>query len=351
MKKLLLASAIAALTITAAHAAPTVYGKAFLTLDVRDGDDNSPAKNSRSQLNSNASRIGLKGSEALTANTDVVYQLEYRVDVDRDAARNFESRDTYLGLANKKFGTLVAGRLTTIDDYVNYTNVTTGGVIGGDDVLASVSGERANNAFAYFSPEYNGVQLMAMYALDEIKGDDATENDTAGRDAWGVAAKYEPTTMPLKVGASYLQAGQSERNVALFDKTARISAAYAFTPAITGAAQYQFTDFKSGYTLNNVNYDKKESAIAVSGSYKVAQTPWTAYAQYDFVDNALGVKDYEKQRFVVGGKYAFNQNTTGHIYGGYLKDKKAPTQVTNAVIAGTHSYDSYGIGAGLEYKF
>ena len=33
MKKIALASAIALASITAAHAAPTVYGKAFLTLD------------------------------------------------------------------------------------------------------------------------------------------------------------------------------------------------------------------------------------------------------------------------------------------------------------------------------
>lgn len=353
MKKLLLASAIAALTITAAHAAPTVYGKVYVTLDVNDGNDiaknkvNSQGKHTldtRTKLNSNASRIGVKGSEALTANTDVVYQLEYRLDTDRAGDRNFEARDTYLGLANKRFGTLVAGRLTTIDDYVNYANVTTGGVIGGDDVLASVSGPRANNAFAYFSPEYNGVQLMAMYALDENRStnESAVErilrNDTLNRDAWGVAAKYEPTTMPLKVGASYLQAGQNTGkyvNNADFDKAARVSAAYAFTPAITGAVQYQITDLKKAAN------SKKENAITVSGSYKVAQTPWTAYGQLDFVDNYKGTKDAERQRLVLGGKYAFNQNTTGHIYSGYLKDK----------VEGSKDANAYGIGAGLEYKF
>lgn len=38
MKKLVLATAVAALSVTAAQAAPTVYGKAFLTLDLKDGD-------------------------------------------------------------------------------------------------------------------------------------------------------------------------------------------------------------------------------------------------------------------------------------------------------------------------
>ena len=72
MKKLLLATAVAALSVSAAHAAPTVYGKALVTVDYSDFDDESTTK-----LNSTASRIGFKGAEALTANTDLVYQLEY----------------------------------------------------------------------------------------------------------------------------------------------------------------------------------------------------------------------------------------------------------------------------------
>ena len=324
MKKLLLASAVAALSITAAQAAPTVYGKAFLTLDVQDGDDNSPDYDSRTQLNSNASRIGVKGSEALTQNTDLVYQLEYRVDIDSDAARNWESRDTYLGLANKQYGTLVAGRLTTIDDYVDYANVTAGGPVGGDNVLASFNAERANNAFAYFSPERNGLQFMGMYALDENK-----PTDNLNGDAFGVGVKYEPTNAPYKVGATYIKASQKANEDNL--QAIRVSGAYAASPALTLGGLYQNTDYST---------DDNENAFTASANYKVAQTPWTTYGQLDFVDNVAGVKDSEKQRVAVGGKYAFNKATTGHVYGAYLKRE----------IAGVDA-DAYGIGGGIEYKF
>ncbi|MDO4440999.1 MAG: porin [Moraxella sp.] len=336
MKKLLLASAVAALSITAAQAAPQVYGKAYLTLDIADGDDNSAYKDSRTQLNSNASRIGLKGSEALTQNTDLIYQLEYRVDIDSNAARNWESRDTYLGLANKQYGTLVAGRLTAIDDYVNYANVTTGGVVGGDKVLASFDAPRANNAFAYFSPERNGLQFMGMYVLDEDKTDVSKTlsnaggaaarqaNDSLGRDAFGVGAKYEPANAPYKVGATYIQAGDAV-------KAARVSGSYAVSPALTAGALYQHTD----YNTNN-----NENAVTLSANYKVANTPWTTYGQLDFVDNLGGVNNSEAQRIAVGGKYAFNKATTGHIYGAFLQRE----------VAGVDA-DAYGIGGGIEYKF
>lgn len=351
MKKLLLASAVAALSITAAQAAPTVYGKVYLTLDLQDGNKNSSSKDSRSQLKSNASRLGIKGSENLTANTDLVYQLEYRLDVDTHGKRNWESRDTYLGLAHKQYGTLVAGRLSAIDGYVDYANVATGGVVGGSGVLASFDAERANNTFAYFSPEYNGVQFMGMYTMDEMKKPSVTKklevqpngtvkevdvidvtgggNDSFGRDVWGVGAKYEPENAPVKAGVSYIQAGDF--------KAARLSGAYAVNPALTAGALYQYT--KHGKDSKN------ESAFTVSANYKVAQTPWTAYGQIDVVDNAGGDKNHDKQRLVVGGKYAFNKNTTGHVYSGYLKDKVKTG--TGAKV----NADSYGIGGGIEYKF
>ncbi|KDN24756.1 outer membrane porin M35 [Moraxella bovoculi 237] len=331
MKKLLLASAVAALSITAVQAAPTVYGKAFLTLDVQDGNSNSAAKDSRTQLNSNSSRIGLKGSEALTNNTNLLYQLEYGVKVD-DNSTQFKSRDTYLGLANKQYGTLVAGRLTAIDDYVNYANEAQGGVIGGNGVLASFDAPRANNTFAYFSPERNGLQFMGMYALDENKS-----TDNLNGDAFGVGVKYEPTNAPYKVGATYIkasQAGAKDNNL----QAIRVSGAYAASPVLTLGGLYQHTDRST---------DDNENAFTASANYKVAQTPWTTYGQLDFVDNYEGKKDAEVFRTVVGGKYVFNKATTGHIYGAYQRSEGTNLKAD----ADGNKANAYGIGGGIEYKF
>ncbi|MDO5651380.1 MAG: porin [Moraxella sp.] len=353
MKKLLLASAVAALSITAAQAAPTVYGKAFLTLDINEGDTKTTnvatgevtktSDRGRSQLNSVASRIGFKGSEALTANTDLVYQLEYRLDVDKDAARNFESRDTYLGLSNKQYGTLVAGRLSAIDDYIQYAKVVKGGVLGGDDSLARISAPRANNTFAYFTPSYNGLQGMAMYTLDENNS-----SDNLGGDAWGVGVKYEPSDMPLKAGLTYIQANQLG---AAKDTTTlgggenanliRLSGAYGITPELTIGGQYQLSDFN---TADN------ENAFMLSGKYKLAQTPWSVYSQVDYVDSYAGLKDSERTRLAVGATYDFNKATTGHIYGAYLKEDSSNATSTTAATTKV-KFDGVGIGGGIEYKF
>lgn len=342
MKKLFLASAVAALSVTAAQAAPTVYGKAFLTLDY--------VQDERTELNSNTSRIGVKGAEALTANTDLLYQLEYGVDVDADdnGKGQFYSRDTFIGLSNKQYGTFLAGRLSAIDGMVDYANVSEGGVLGGDAVQASFDAPRANNALAYVSPSYNGLTFLGMYVLDE-NSDTITKNvqhsvmapgttpgaaptatgdyveiaettvgtDTLGRDAFGVGAKYEPNGANYRAGATYIQAGNF--------KAIRVSGAYDLSQATTVGALYQ-----------NTKYAETENAVALSVEHKYAQTPWTVYGQLDLVDNHGGTKDAEWKRLVAGGKYGFNKATTGHIYTAVGDDGDDTT---------------FGIGAGIEYKF
>lgn len=367
MKKLLLATAVAALSVSAANAAPTVYGKAFLTADYTDlsyddgvgvtfangsdtpletftykGNDDSSTK-----LNSNASRIGIKGGEPLTANTDLLYQLEYRVDIDSDKQRNWESRDTYLGLANKQYGTFLAGRLTAIDDSVNYANVTQGGVIGGDDVLASFGAPRVNNAFAYVSPSYNGMNFLAMYGTDGDQDENSLPNG-----GWGVGVKYEPAAQPFRAGVSYIHATD------VVESATRVSGAYDINPALTVGALYQLTDY---------NTDNNENAFTLSAEHKTA-TPWTVYGQADLVNNYAGVEDSKLSRYVVGGKYAFNKATTGHIYGGYIKGDDmvtvsddyayslpatatTPATTISAYDVMVGDYDGFGVGAGIEYKF
>ena len=330
MKKLLLATAIAALSVSAANAAPTVYGKAFLTLDLveADVDVSGPGgsvsinEDERTSLNSNASRIGLKGSEALTANTDLLYQLEYGIDVDANSDQ-FYSRDTYLGLQNAQYGKVIAGRLTAIDDYVNFANVTQGGVLGGDNVLASFDAPRVNNSFAYFTPSYGNMQFMAMYGLDE-------DNFVDEQNIAGVAGKY--AMGPMNAGLSYIQA--SGDVIGDFKKAIRVSGNYAVNPALTVGALYQNTD---------LNTDDNENAFTLSGEMATA-TPWTAYAQADVVSNFGGSSDGDALRAVVGGKYAINKATTGHVYGAYLNEEFDDGTLKE-------EYDGFGIGGGLEYKF
>ncbi|PIE47556.1 MAG: porin [Gammaproteobacteria bacterium] len=312
MKKLLLTTAIAALSVTAAQAAPTVYGKAGVKVQYQEDGDVT--------LDTNTTRFGLTGSEAITANTDFVYKAEFGFDIDsdgNDGEVDFKQRDTYVGLANDQMGTVVAGRLTAIDDVINFTNPSEYKDAG---VLGSFDGGRLNNAMAYFSPDMDGVQLMAMYKMTD-SDDGAEDNDGDLSGSYGVGAKYEKG--PLAAGITYIKADDG----ADWDDI-RVSGAYDLTNNFTLSGLYQVIDFDGA--------DEKENAYIVAGEYDVPGSKWTVYGEYDGVTNAGGVEDADADVYSVGGDYAFTQATKGQVFLG---------------LTDTGDDESVGGGVGIVHKF
>ncbi len=315
MKKLLLTTAIAALSVTAAQAAPTVYGKAGVKVQYQEDGDVT--------LDTNTTRFGLTGSEAITANTDFVYKAEFGFDIDEGQGDDkdkvdFVQRDTYVGLANDQMGTLVAGRLTAIDDVINFTDPSE---YKDAKVIASFDGDRLNNAMAYFSPDMGGVQLMAMYKMtDSNDGAEDQKGDLSG--SYGVGAKYEKG--PLAAGITYIKADDG----ADWDDI-RVSGAYDLTNNFTLSGLYQAIDF-------NEKGKEDEQAYIVAGEYDVPASKWSVYGQYNGVTNLGGVEDADADVYSVGGDYAFTQATKGQVFLG---------------LTDTDDDDSVGGGVGIVHKF
>ncbi|ATR78139.1 porin [Moraxella osloensis] len=344
MKKLLLATAVATLSVSAAHAAPTVFGKVFLTADYTDinYDDNyranatatsAPNDESTVKLNSNASRIGFKGSEELTDTVNLVYHLDYIVSPDDGNFTQFISRDTYIGLAHNTLGTVLAGRLNTpfrlakgnADVFnANYStlSIDNAGPLG----YFNLGEYRANNMVAYQSPTIVSmpVTFTAAVSLSEVDKDTDKPNTEKDEGANGYSA-----SLVYDQNGVYLAAGY-DNNMNVEDTAWRLAGTVDMgkmnmVQGLTLGALYQNAD------LFNVNDDAKTWLI--SGKYAIANTPWTAKAQYintDFGDN-------DSSEVAVGGEYAFNKATTGHIYAGQI------------------SRDNYKddtiVGTGIEYKF
>lgn len=109
MKKALLPLAIAALLPISAFADVTVYGKANVSFQSADeGGD------SVTELVSNASRIGLKGSEDLGNGLKAIYRFEYETQIDDGdkGGETFTQRNIYVGLQGG-FGQVIAGKFDT----------------------------------------------------------------------------------------------------------------------------------------------------------------------------------------------------------------------------------------------
>src|SRR5690606_30133405 len=148
------------------------------------------------QINSNSSRLGFKGSEAITANTDVIYQYEVGINIDGNEGDNnniaFKSRDTFLGLKNDSYGEFRFGRNQSTTDYVNNVLVSDAYF----DNLGSFMADsgRVNNSVVWLAPKYQGLplQIAAMYAADEsFVGEDEEESRDNG---FGVSAMFDQGT-------------------------------------------------------------------------------------------------------------------------------------------------------------
>ena len=331
MKKLLLATAIAALSVSAAQAAPTVYGKAFVTVDYEDIERNVGEDEDSLQINSHASRIGFKGSEAMTANTDVIYQLEYGINIDgtdSDGDRTFKSRDTFLGLNNKNFGEFRFGRNQSSLDRINNAIAADGGYwdnLGNADNM--VDSGRIDDSMIWTAPKYQGMPLefSAMYAASEDNGNDG----------WGAALMFDQGTgftagvaydKDLNLGNNYVATGDIIRGTATVDLSK-----FASVPVTLGAL-YQVADID--------NTDKKEKGFVVSAAMGLQNfaKPATVYAQYNNTSNLRGLDGIDTDQIVVGGKYFYQPNMIMHAYAGQndndLNDK-----------------ETLAIGGGLEYLF
>lgn len=342
MKKLLLATAVAALSVSAANAAPTVYGKAFLhadyvnaEIDFPAGADFADADEDSVQINSTGSKIGLKGSEALTANSDVIYQLEYSIDVDGDRG-TLNARDTYLGIANKDYGQFRFGRNYSVTDYINNVSRNEGywdnignSTLNDDDNLANAltltDGVRINNSVVWIAPKYNDLplELALQYGADESFSDE-------GDSGFGASLMFDQNT-GFTAGIAYDK--DMSINGDILRGTASVDLGKFVAYPITLSGLYQQADFDG---LD------EEDAFVISADMMLPNfaRPMQAYIQYDKTDNIGGLNNFDSDQLVVGGKYEYKSNMIAHGYAGY----------NSADLDGVDA-DVIAIGGGLEYLF
>ena len=350
MKKIAIASAIALASITAAHAAPTVYGKVLLTGEYTDVDDKTAANKdtSTTKLVSNYSRIGFKGEDDLTDTTKLVYQLEYGIDVDADTngKGQFYSRNTYIGLAHNTMGTLLAGRHDTpfklakggVDVFNDYDNVGLGKLMVGET--------RANNVIAYKSPTLVGtpVTFLGAVSLDECsQNDDDKCLVTAAVPATGTTPA-KPAVYRDKKNAYSAMVNYDQNGVYIglgYDNSVYGNDTSGWR--LAGSLDMGKMNMVDGLTLGalyqdyDFNTDDNEQSWLLSGKYKVGATPWAVKAQYIDTSNQSGVKDNDATEVALGAEYSFNKATKGHLYAAQIDTDNVS--------------DKTIVGGGLEYKF
>ncbi|QBJ63843.1 porin [Pseudoalteromonas sp. DL-6] len=284
-----------------------IYGKANVT--VQSSDD---GEGSFTEIKSNASRFGLKGSEKISDGLEAVYKFEFQVDVsDADSKGdkdNISARNQYVGFKGS-FGQVVIGRNDTALKQAQ----------GKVDLFSDLEGDiknifkgenRLGNSVSYASNSYEGFKVLASFIA---------EDDVDAKNGYSVALTYGDSG--LKKSAVYAAiAADSEVNG--YD-------------VVRATVQGKIEDFRLGamyQTQEKLDGSAEADGYLVNAAYLMGSNTFKVqYQAMDFDDSD------DKSAVTVGVDHKLNKNLK--VFGFY-----SSFDMDNNV-------DQDYLGLGMEYKF
>ena len=311
MNKVILLGTAAAMLATAPFAAANgpidgkLYGKINVSIVNSDGSEDTW------KLNSNASRIGLKGSTQVSEVLTVFYKTEFEIAVDDGSFDNkttapdtdkvtFKQRNIFAGVKGS-FGSVLAGKNDTptklAQKKIDLFNDLEG------DIKKTFAGEnRMSNIVAYTTPKYGN--FSATYAVMPSEADNGGLSD-----AKSYSVNYSKGDLYMSV------AGDS--NVKGADLVRVVS-------------QYKVDAWQLGLMYQE-NDTTDESGYFASAAYKIDNI--TYKAQYGNNENDTDGSD--KTTLSVGADFKLAKNTKSFVF--FTDNENSSSTKT--------------FGLGLEHKF
>lgn len=326
MKKTVLSatiiSALTATSFTALADGPNFYGRADLAITNSDMGLATQNQKSGTIIENNFSWLGVKGTEKINDELEVVYQMEFGVSNFDNSGDTFGARNTFLGLKSAAAGTILVGRNDTVFKAAEGGFDLFGNTNSDIDLLAAGQ-TRSADGFTYYSPKIADlVTLNATYLMD----DNYDQVDTDGEE------KYTDNMYALSatIGDKALKAQNYYVSAAYNDSIENIK-------AYRGVAQVKLGNvILGGFYQNSEHVDSKYANLEgdtyfVNAAYVMGNLKLKA--MYGSDDSGLGkyvsryvgnvdggletVSNVDIQQFSVGADYRLSKNTL--IYGHYTK--------------------------------
>lgn len=363
MNKNILAIAIAAaVAAPSAFAAATVYGVAHMSVDAVQNAKGATAADNGSVTNvaSNSSRLGIKGSEDLGAGLKAVYQFETTIALDGESTTGGwgGQRNSYAGLAGG-FGTVLLGIHDTPfkmvgrkydmfgDQIGDMRNLTSTGTAANATGTSAGFDLRPSNVIAYASPTFGGVSGMLAISNDERN---STDN--------AAASKKNAYSASIGYAAGNLNADISYEN---HEKGWTQDASKEMTGVRLGAS-YNFGSVKvNGFYANQdayvaANTIKARNIYGLGASMKVTAAG-TIKAQFGMAEKVSGTDSTGANMYAVGYDHAMSKNTT--VYAAYAMVDNEANAFYTANAGGGHGdastanmgKDPSAFSVGLIHKF
>jgi len=345
MKRKLLPLLIAGLASGYATAGVTVYGKANVSVQSNDSNAMSSDTQDNWTLNSNASRVGVKGSKKLgDTGLKAIYKVEYEVAFDDgdDGSGNkseLKQRNTYVGLTGN-FGTIIGGYhdtpLKLAQGKVDRFNDLDVG-----DIKNVVSGEnRLGDSVIYTTPKFSGVSASIGLVLGEDDGVNNTDNDGL-TDSTSISIQWSGH------GARLAVANDSDVDEELV--------ANDWTVAMPGKTGLDITRFVGEYGQDNWKIgalvqsaeptddnatDIEEKGTILSGELKVASNVKLKLQYASSETSEDGEEDIEIDQIAFGADYKLDKKTKLYAYYAKVQTEK-----------GSVDAEDKTFGLGIETKF
>ena len=325
-KTLSIALAVAMSSPLYALAAPTLYGKANVTYaSAKNSAGNTDT--SKTELESHASRIGIKGSEAIAdSKLEIIYQAEFEIDVDVDdddsgkkTGQAFTQRNIFVGVKGG-FGAVQAGHFDTplkaAQNKVDLFN----DMYGDISKVISKAENRESDSVMYTSPKMAGFTLYGDVISSE---NDDISNGTS------LAATYD--------NSGFYAALAYDLDVKTED-----------TSTVRGVVQYTFSDLQLGALVEQYepvgDADKLNAFLA---SVKYSMGKWALLGQLGQSDIVKG-EDSDATTFSLGTDYSLSINDK--LFAFYTNNAFTALETVVNVLNDVDYYDNY-FGVGMDVKF
>lgn len=344
MNKKLMALAVAAALAPAAAMADsgnvTIYGTLNAGFESVDSGSSAAgvAGARRNRVTDNASFIGFKGTEDLGNGTSAVWQVESALNIETSGSSNtFSSRNSFVGLNGKAWGTAIIGRHDTpyklatgkldvfADSIGDYNAIMgapyTGGKAG--TIGAGAFDLRPDNVVAYITPTFSGFHAAIAYVAGAETSTGAT---TDKGNAYSMLGMYE--NGPFFASLAYERhnigtAGSGTTGLAgagvngKEQHATKLGLGYNFGPGKVGLI-YETTKDNFGGALAAGSSDNTmgRNAYQLNGAYTFSGNNTVKLAYTKAGDAGSGAQKMDKsgaKMWAVGVDHGFSKRTTGSI--------------------------------------
>ena len=287
---------LATISVSSFSADIIIYGKANMSIQSSD-----EGEGSFTEVKSNSSRIGFKGSHDISDELTVVYKAEFQVDLDGDSAKgdSITDRNQYLGLKGN-FGEVLIGNNDSVLKQ-SQGKVDLFSDLNGDIKSLWKGENRMADSITYKTKKFNNFQFGVTYvAEDSIDGEDATSFAVTYGDAELKKSKlYAAIAIDSEIKGYDVTRATVQGKLAGFTLGAMIQtqesvSSGAEMDGFLASAKYSIDSWSLKAQLQTANFDggDDKSGVTLGADYKLAKST-KLYGFYTTFDMDSGAdEDY-----------------------------------------------------------